>query len=186
MAFNPNKLTEKAAEALQAAIALAQEQSNSTVEPEHLLLALLNQTDGVVPQVVRAVGANPETLAQQAKSEIDKLAKAYGGAVQVGLARTTSRVLDESQSVADGLKDEYVTTEAMLIALANVESKASQILNRAGVTRDKILNALQSVRGNQRVTTQNPEATYEALKKIRTRFDRTRAQGKTRSRHRAR
>ncbi|TAH52486.1 MAG: ATP-dependent chaperone ClpB [Chloroflexota bacterium] len=165
MPLNMQKLTEKAAEALQAAVMLAQENANSTVEPEHLLLALLNQTDGVVPQVVRAVGANPETLEQQAKSEIDKLAKAYGGAVQVGLARQTQRALDESQTVADGLKDDFVSTEAMLIALANVESKASQILNRAGVTRDKILAALQSVRGNQRVTTQNPEATYEALKK---------------------
>ncbi len=165
MPLNMNKLTEKATEALNGAVALAQEQSNSTIEPEHLLLALLNQIDGVVPQVVRAVGANPETLAQQTKSEIDKLAKAYGGAVQVGLARQTQRALDDAQSVADGLKDEYVTTEAMLIGLVNVESKASQILKRAGVTREKILEALQSVRGNQRVTTQNPEATYEALKK---------------------
>lgn len=165
MALNMNKLTEKAQEALVGAQALAQENSNSTIEPEHLLLALLNQSDGVVPQVVRAVGANPEALAQQAKSEIDKLAKAYGGAVQVGLARQTQRALDDAQSVADGLKDEYVTTEAMLIGLVNVDSKASQILKRAGITREKILEALQAVRGNQRVTTQNPEATYEALKK---------------------
>src|SRR5688572_19649351 len=99
MAFNINKLTEKAQEALVAAQALAQEGSNSTIEPEHLLLALLNQSDGVVPQVVRAVGANPETLAQQAKSELDKLAKAYGGAVQTGLGRTTGRVLEDAQSV---------------------------------------------------------------------------------------
>ncbi len=165
MALNMNKLTEKAQEALVGAQALAQENSNSTIEPEHLLLALLNQSDGVVPQVVRAVGANPEALAEQAKSEIDKLAKAYGGAVQVGLARQTGRVLEDAQSVADSLKDEYVSTEHLLIGLADVESKASQILKRAGVTRDKILQALTSVRGNQRVTTQNPEATYEALKK---------------------
>jgi ATP-dependent Clp protease ATP-binding subunit ClpB len=165
MALNMNKLTEKAQAALVDAQALAQEHSNSTIEPEHLLLALLNQTDGVAPQVVRAVGANPETLAQQAQSEIGKLAQAYGGAVQIGLARQTARVLDDAQNVADSLKDEYVSTEHFLIGLADVESKASQILKRAGVTREKILEALQSVRGNQRITTQNPEATYEALKK---------------------
>src|SRR5262245_55374514 len=113
MALNMQKLTEKAQEALVAAQALAQENSNSTIEPEHLLLALLNQTDGVVPQVVRAVGANPEALAQQTKTDLDNLAKAYGGAVQIGLARSTGRVLDDAQSVADSLKDEYVSTEHM-------------------------------------------------------------------------
>lgn len=165
MAFNMNKLTEKAQEALVGAQTLAQEMSNSTIEPEHLLVALLNQTDGVVPQIVRAVGANPDTLAQQAKSGLDKLAKAYGGAVQTSLARETSRVLDDAQSVADSLKDEYVSTEHMLIGLADVTSGASKILNQAGVTRDKILQALTSVRGNQRVTNQNPEGTYQALQK---------------------
>lgn len=165
MAFNQNKLTEKAQEALVGAQAVAQELSNSTIEPEHLLLALLNQTDGVAPQVVRAVGANPETLAQQTKAELDKLAKAYGGTVQLGLGRQTGRVLEDAQSVADSLKDEYVSTEHLLIGLADVDSKASQILNRAGVSRDKILQALTSVRGNQRVTNQNPEGTYDALKK---------------------
>jgi len=165
MAFNMNKLTEKAQEALVGAQSLAQEMANSTIEPEHLLLALLNQTDGVVPQIVRAVGANPDTLAQQTKSELDKLAKAYGGAVQVSLARTTGRVLEDAQSVADSLKDEYVSTEHMLIGLADVESKASRILNQAGVIRDKILQALTTVRGNQRITSQNPEGTYQALQK---------------------
>ncbi len=165
MAFNMNKLTEKAQEALVGAQSLAQEMANSTIEPEHLLLALLNQTDGVVPQIVRAVGANPDTLAQQTKSELDKLAKAYGGAVQVSLARATGRVLDDAQSVADSLKDEYVSTEHILIGLADVESKASRILNQAGVTRDKILQALTTVRGNQRITSQNPEGTYQALQK---------------------
>src|SRR4029078_5695361 len=160
MALNMNKLTEKAQEALVAAQALAQEMSNSTIEPEHLLLALLNQTDGVAPQVVRAVGANPETLAQQTQDDLDKLAKAYGGTVQTGLGRQTGRVLEDAQSVADSLKDEYVSTEDLLIGLADIDSKASTILNRSGVTRDKILQALTSVRGNQRVTNQNPEGTY--------------------------
>lgn len=165
MAFNPNKLTEKAQEALAGAQNLAQENSNSTIEPEHLLLALLNQADGVAPQVVRQLGANPETLAQQAQGEIGKLAQAYGGTVQTGLARQTARALEDAQNVADSLKDDYVSTEHMLIGLVDIDSKASKLLKQAGVTREKILEALQAVRGNQRVTSQNPEATYEALKK---------------------
>ncbi|MDL1898935.1 type VI secretion system ATPase TssH, partial [Anaerolineae bacterium CFX7] len=91
MPLNMQKLTEKAQEALIGAQNLAQENSNSTIEPEHLLLALLNQTDGVAPQVVRAVGANPDALAEQTKNEIEKLAKAYGGTMQLGISRTTQR-----------------------------------------------------------------------------------------------
>lgn len=164
MALNMNKLTEKAQEALVAAQNLAQELNNSSIEPEHLLAALLEQSEGVVPQVVSAVGANSETLDRQAREELDKLAKAYG-AVQVGLSQRLSRVLDNAQASANNLKDEYVSTEHFLIALSETESAASRILNRAGVTRDKILQALTSIRGNQRVTSQNPESTYQSLQK---------------------
>lgn len=164
MALNMNKLTEKAQEALVAAQNLAQELNNSSIEPEHLLAALLEQSDGVVPHVVSAVGANAETLDRQAREELDKLAKAYG-AVQVGLSPRLSRVLDNAQAGANNLKDEYVSTEHFLIALSETESAASRILNRSGVTRDKILQALTSIRGNQRVTSQNPESTYQSLQK---------------------
>lgn len=164
MAFNMNKLTEKAQEALVVAQNLAQELNNSSIEPEHLLAGLLEQSEGVVPQVVTALGANTETLGRQVREELDKLAKAYG-AVQVGLSPRLSRVLDNAQNSANALKDEYVSTEHFLIALSETESAASRILNRAGITRDKILQALTSIRGSQRVTTQNPEATYQALQK---------------------
>jgi ATP-dependent Clp protease ATP-binding subunit ClpB len=164
MAINMNKLTEKAQEALVAAQNLAQELNNSSIEPEHLLAALLEQREGVVPQVVTALGASPDMLDRQVREELDKLAKAYG-AVQVGLSPRLSRVLDNAQTSANNLKDEYVSTEHFLIALSETESGASRILNRAGVARDKILQALTSIRGNQRVTTQNPETTYQALQK---------------------
>jgi ATP-dependent Clp protease ATP-binding subunit ClpB len=164
MPLNMNKLTEKAQEALLGAQNLAQELNNSAIEPEHLLASLLEQSEGVVPQVVTALGANPEMLAHQVREELDKLAKAYG-AVQVGLSPRLSRVLDNAQTSASNLKDEYVSTEHFLIALSETESAASRILNRAGVTRDKILQALTSIRGSQRVTSQNPEATYQALQK---------------------
>ncbi|MGB8648306.1 MAG: ATP-dependent chaperone ClpB [Anaerolineae bacterium] len=162
--MNQNKLTEKAQEALVGAQNLAQESNHSAIEPEHLLAALLEQSEGVVPQVVQALGANPDTLSRQAREELDKLAKAYGP-VQVGLSPKTSRVLDSAQAQANNLKDDYVSTEHFLIALAEVESGASRILNRAGITHDKILQALTSIRGNQRVTSQNPESTYQALQK---------------------
>jgi ATP-dependent Clp protease ATP-binding subunit ClpB len=164
MPLNMNKLTEKAQEALLGAQNLAQELNNSAIEPEHLLASLLEQSEGVVPQVVTALGANPGMLAHQVREELDKLAKAYG-AVQVGLSPRLSRVLDNAQTSASNLKDEYVSTEHFLIALSETESAASRILNRAGVTRDKILQALTSIRGSQRVTSQNPEATYQALQK---------------------
>ena len=164
MAINMNKLTEKAQEAIVAAQNLAKELNNSSIEPEHLLAALLGQSDGVVPQVVTALGANPNVLDRQVREELDKLSKAYG-AVQVGLSQILSRVLDNAQTSANNLKDEYVSTEHLLIALSETESGASRILNRAGVARDRILQALTSIRGSQRVTTQNPEATYQALQK---------------------
>ncbi len=165
MPLNMNKLTEKAQEALVAAQNLAQELNHSAIEPEHLLAALLEQSEGVVPQVVTAAGANPESLEQQVRAELDKLAKAYGSSMQVGISPHLNRVLDNAQTTANNLKDEYVSTEHFLIALSETESGASRILNRAGVTRDKILQALTSIRGNQRVTSQNPETTYQALQK---------------------
>jgi ATP-dependent Clp protease ATP-binding subunit ClpB len=164
MALNMNKLTEKAQEALVAAQNLAQELNHSAIEPEHLLAALLEQPEGVVPQVVTAVGANPEVLNRQVREELDKLAKAYGP-VQVGVSPRLNRVLDNAQATANNLKDDYVSTEHFLIALSETESAASRLLNRAGVIRDKILQALQAIRGNQRVTSQNPETTYQALQK---------------------
>lgn len=164
MAINMNKLTEKAQEALVSAQNLAQELNNSSIEPEHLLAALIDQSEGVVPQVVTALGANSDSLARQTREELDKLAKAYGS-VQVGISQKLSRVLDNAQVNANNLKDEFVSTEHLLLSLADTESTASRILNRAGITRDKILQALTSIRGNQRVTNQNPEATYQALQK---------------------
>ena len=164
MALNMNKLTEKAQESLVAAQSLAQELNNSAIEPQHLLAALLEQSEGVVPQIVLAVGAQPEALDQQVRSDLDKLPKAYG-AVQIGLSQLLSRVLDQAQTTANSLKDEYVSTEHFLIALTEISSPAAKILNTARVTRDKILQALTTIRGNQRVTSQNPESTYDALKK---------------------
>ena len=164
MALNMNKLTEKAQEALVAAQALAQEMNHSAIEAEHLLTALLEQSDGVVPQIVSGAGVNADSLNTLVRDELKKLARAYGP-VQVGLSPKLSRVLDNAQNIANSLKDEYVSTEHFLIALAESDTPAGRILNRAGITRDKILQTLTQIRGNQRVTSQNPETTYQALQK---------------------
>ncbi|HEY6040498.1 MAG TPA: Clp protease N-terminal domain-containing protein, partial [Anaerolineae bacterium] len=159
-----NKLTEKAQEALVAAQNLAQEMNHSAIEAEHLLTALLEQSDGVVPQIVSGAGVNAESLGALVRDELKKLARAYGP-VQVGLSPKLSRVLDNAQNIANNLKDEYVSTEHFLIALAESDTPAGRILNRTGITRDKILQTLTQIRGNQRVTSQNPETTYQALQK---------------------
>lgn len=164
MALNMNKLTEKAHEALVSAQSLAQEMSHSAIESEHLLTALLEQGEGVAPQIVSSIGANPESLAQQARQELGKLPRVYGPA-QVGLSQRLARTLDNAQNIASNLKDEFVSTEHFLTALAEADGAAGRILNQAGVTRDRILQALTSIRGNQRVTSQNPETTYQALQK---------------------
>jgi ATP-dependent Clp protease ATP-binding subunit ClpB len=164
VATNLNKFTEKAQEAVFAAQENAQNQNNSQIENEHLLLALLTQSDGVVPQIVSTLGGNPETMAQQARGEVARLAKAYGAA-QVSPSRNFMNTLTRAQNEAGQLRDEYVSTEHLLLALTDGDGAGARILRNAGITRDAILRALTQIRGTQRVTTQTPEATYQALQK---------------------
>jgi ATP-dependent Clp protease ATP-binding subunit ClpB len=164
--MNLNKFTEKAQEAVFAAQQLAENNNHSQIEPEHLLAALLAQGDGVVPQVLHKLGVNPQLVAGQVQAELDRLPKAYGGAVQVGLSRRLSQVLNQAEKEIERFKDEYVSTEHLLLALLEVGgSAAGRILSRAGVTKDRVLQALTQIRGSQRVTSQTPEATYAALEK---------------------
>ncbi|HEX2172728.1 MAG TPA: Clp protease N-terminal domain-containing protein, partial [Dehalococcoidia bacterium] len=164
--MNLNKLTEKAQEAIVAAQRLAEEQRHTQVEPEHLLRALIEQPDGVVPAVLEKLGIAPRTVLQQVSPVLDGFARA-SGPTQIYVSPRFRRVFDAAQSEADRLKDEYVSTEHFLLALADDEEKgpAGQILRRAGVTRDRVYQALQEVRGGQRVTSQNPETTYQSLEK---------------------
>src|SRR5512142_609418 len=166
MAFNMNKLTEKAQEAVLAAQELAQSDQNSQIEPEHLMHALLTQGDGVVPQIFSTLGANPEMLAQQFKGEIDRLPKVYGSTAQVAVSPRLARVLDNAMQQANNLHDQFVSTEHLLLALMEVGGGATErILRGSGIQRDAVLRALTQIRGNQRVTSQNPETTYQALEK---------------------
>jgi ATP-dependent Clp protease ATP-binding subunit ClpB len=164
MAFNMNKLTEKAQEAIAAAQRLAEERQNTQLEPEHLLQALVAQEGGVAPAVLEKLGLQPRLLLQQLEPALGGLARSYGPS-QVYLSQRFKRVFDAAQAEAERLKDEYVSTEHLLLALADDAEKgpAGQVLRGAGVTRDRIYRALQEVRGGQRVTSPSPETTYRAL-----------------------
>jgi ATP-dependent Clp protease ATP-binding subunit ClpB len=161
-----DKFTQKAQEAIFEAQSLAEAHNHAQIEPEHLLLALLQQADGVAPQVIQGLGRNPGQLAAQVEAELNRRPKVYGAATQVGVSQAAQRALQAAQAEADAMKDDYVSTEHLLLALAGKEGNGAQrLLAAAGVSRDAILQALQAIRGSQRVTSQNPETTYQALQK---------------------
>ncbi len=164
--MNLNRFTEKAQEAIVAAQRLAEERRHTEIEPEHLLYALVTQEGGVVPAVLEKLGISPRTLLPRIETALSGLARA-ATATQVYVSPRFKRVFDAAQEEADRLKDEYVSTEHFLLAMADDVEKgaAGQILRRAGVTRDRLYQALQEVRGGQRVTSPTPESTYQALEK---------------------
>ncbi len=166
MALNMNKLTEKAQEALAAAQRLAEEHQNTQIEPAHLLQALVAQEGGVVPAVLDKLGVQPRTVLQRLQPILSGLARSTTPG-QVYVSPALRRVFDAAQAEADRLKDDYVSTEHFLLALADDDEKgpAGRLLRELGVTRDRIYQALQEVRGGQRVTSQNPETTYQALER---------------------
>ena len=165
MPFDMNKLTEKAQEALFAAQELAQTSQHPQIEPEHLGVTLLTQADGVVPQIVSTLGTSAESLAQQFRAELARMPRVYGSA-QIGVSPRLGRVLSNAMQQASNLKDEYVSTEHLWLALLeSADGAVTRILRNAGITRDAVLRALTQIRGNQRVTSQNPETTYQALQK---------------------
>jgi ATP-dependent Clp protease ATP-binding subunit ClpB len=164
--MNINKYTEKAQEAVLGAQKLAEQMSHAQIEPEHVLVALVEQREGIVPEVMRKMAADPAQMAKAARELLGNVPQAYGGA-QPGLSPRLRLVADLAQAEADRLKDEYISTEHLLIAIASEtgRSPAARLLTQRGLTHDKILAALTSVRGTQRVTSQNPESTYQALER---------------------
>ena len=158
-----DKFTIKAQEAVARAQEMAQEQNHSEMTPLHLLAALLGEKEGVVEPLLQKMGANPGRVRQMAEGELARLPKAAG--TQMGMARPLQDVFNKAQKEADRLKDEYVSTEHLLLGLADVRSDAKELLTLNGVSHDAILSALKDVRGGQRVTDQDPEAKYQALQK---------------------
>ncbi|HJW95568.1 MAG TPA: ATP-dependent chaperone ClpB [Thermoanaerobaculia bacterium] len=164
--MNFNKLTVKAQEAIAEAQNLARGTGNPELTPEHLLLALLRQEGGIVAPILNKLGLNPGTVEAEVAAEVAKFSKVGGASAEPMIGGTLRKVFDAAFKSADDFKDEYVSTEHFLIGITEVkESTAAQVLKRHGVTRDAVLKALQSVRGTQRVTDQNPEAKYQALER---------------------
>ncbi len=158
-----NKYTQKSQEAILSAQRLTEEINHQAIEPAHLLLALLRQEDGVVPAVVTQVAGSVTALREELTQELDKRPKVYGGSSEVGLARSTADALAAAERYAKGMQDEYVSTEHILLGLT--DSPEGKRLSQFGLDKDAILKALRAVRGAQRVTTQSPESTYQALEK---------------------
>jgi ATP-dependent Clp protease ATP-binding subunit ClpB len=160
-----DKLTLKAQEALQEAQALAEKHEHQQVEPEHLLVALLRQSEGFVPQVFQKLGVPLPNLLSQLEEGLKTIPKVYGaGAEQVYMSPRLKKILDGSFLESDRLKDTYVSTEHMLLAITEEQEGAgAKILASLGVRKDEIYKVLAALRGSQRVTDQNPEEKYQAL-----------------------
>jgi ATP-dependent Clp protease ATP-binding subunit ClpB len=166
MAIRWDKFTIKAQEAIQQATDIASRHGNPELLPLHVLAALVEDREGIVVPVLSKLGANPDAITAQALERIDRLPKVSGEGMQPHLSATMQKTLDQAFKEADKFKDEYVSTEHILLALAqDKKSDAGQILVSAGAAYDAILKALTSVRGSQRVTDQNPEGKYQALER---------------------
>jgi ATP-dependent Clp protease ATP-binding subunit ClpB len=176
-----NRFTEKAAEAVRAAQTIATRYSNQQIEVEHLMLTLLEQQGGLVPSILTRAGINLEPLVQAIETEVNKMPKVTGpsGPVdQVYITARLNKVFVAAEDEAKKLKDDYISVEHLLLAIIDEGGAASRALKAAGATRDRVTKALVEVRGNQRVTSQNPEATYEALERYGRDLTKAASQGK--------
>jgi len=167
MAIRWDKLTVKAQEAIQRANEIASEHGNPELLPVHLLAALIEDKEGIVPPILEKIGAGPQVLLNEAYQEIDRLPKVSGeGAGQANMSPALNQLIERAFKEASNFKDEYVSTEHLLLAATQSKKDvAQQILAQHGATYDAILKALTSVRGSQKVTDQNPEAKYQALER---------------------
>jgi ATP-dependent Clp protease ATP-binding subunit ClpB len=162
--MNFSKLTTKAQEALQSMQSLAQAKGHQSLEPEHLLLALLDQPEGVVGSTLQRMNSPLAPLRQRVEAELQKKATVSGG--DLYMSRELREILDRAESEAKALQDEYTSTEHMFLALAKASgTPAGRILKEAGITADGILQALSAVRGSQRITDPDPESKYQALER---------------------
>ncbi len=160
-----DKPTERAAEALGAAQSLAETRGNQLVEPEHLLLALLDQPEGVVQPIVERAGATPAALRAAAQAAVEARPTVSGASVTVEFSPAFKAVIRRAGQEAEALTDEYISTEHLLLALVDDAGVATQVMNDAGVTRASLMDALKQVRGSARVTDPNPEEKYQSLEK---------------------
>ncbi|HDK27285.1 MAG TPA: ATP-dependent chaperone ClpB [Candidatus Atribacteria bacterium] len=162
-----DKFTIKAQEAIGEAQQIASTYNHQEIKGEHLLLALINQKDGVVPSILQKLEVNSEELKLKLERQLEKIPQVYGGGeTQQYIGNELNNILNAAQQEAQKVKDEYVSTEHLFIALVEAEgTTVSNLLREAGVNKDKIYQALVNIRGNQRITDQNPEEKYQALER---------------------
>ena len=165
--MNVQRFTERAQQALASAQELAAEHNNTQVEEEHLLLALLDQLEGLIPPLLGRSGVDVDRVRREDDSLISKLATAYGGVAQPGISPELRNTLVRAHDIMADMHDEYVSVEHLLLALVDDldQSSVARMLREEGATRDRILDALATIRGGQRVMDQNPEGKYQALEK---------------------
>ncbi|UWG98859.1 ATP-dependent chaperone ClpB [Dehalobacter sp. DCM] len=164
MAFDTNRFTQKSQEAIITAQNSAEKNNNSQVEPEHLLLALLEQTEGVVPQIFNKLNIALNVVTEKTKQSISRFPRMTGAATQLMISQRMRQVLVNAHDQMEPFGDDYVSTEHLLLAITDqAGGDAAKILKEAGVTRESLLHVLKEIRGSQRVTGQNPEGTYAAL-----------------------
>jgi ATP-dependent Clp protease ATP-binding subunit ClpB len=161
-----NTLTQKSQQAVLAARQSAEKRNHQTVQPLHLLDGLLGQTDTIVYPLLGHLGINPGSLRNTTTAALDQIAQVYGDTTDVAFDRATLTVLDTADSIKTGMGDQYVSIEHLLLALATASDPVGDILRDTGLTRDTIMGALETVRGAQRVTSQNPEDTLAPLEKF--------------------
>ncbi len=176
-----NRFTEKLQEAIRSAQSKAGRYGHQQIDVEHLLAALLEQEGGLAASVLSKAGVHTDLLAQRLEAELDRMPKVSGpggGPDQVYVATRLNRLLVQAEEEARGLKDEYISVEHILLAALDDKGAAGRILKEFGLTRDRLMQALREIRGSQRVTSPNPEATYEALERYGRDLTRFAAQGK--------
>src|SRR5215831_4831718 len=166
--MNLQRLTEKSQEALRNAQALAIRRSHQGVDAEHLLAALLDTPQSLATSIVERAGSNVTTLREALEREVQKIPQVTGSAPaadQVFITQRLARILTKAEDEAQALKDEYVSIEHLLLAMLDDAGGVGRALKSVGLTRTNLLSALQAIRGHQRVTSANPEDTYQALEK---------------------
>ena len=165
--MNLNQFTQKSVEAIQAAQQLAGERQNQQIRQEHLLLCLLEQKEGLIPQLMQKIGIDPAALRQKLTAAVERLPQVSGsGAGQMYLSRELEQALNEAEKIAGEMHDEYVSVEHLMLGLfEKADDSLAALFREAGLTKEKFMAALRQVRGNRSVTTDTPEDTYDVLKK---------------------
>ena len=163
--MRPDQLTVKAQEALQAAQQTAERRRHQQLDVEHLLLALVRQRDGLIPSLLKKLGVAPDALATQLDASLDRIPAVSGQTAPLSLAPRVAALFDQAEREADQLKDDYISTEHLLLAALESGGPAGPLLKEQGISRDRLLRTLAELRGSQRVTDQNPEEKYQALER---------------------